>query len=163
MKKEIQELIKHHTHNITDENQNKWEVIEVSELTDILEQDLSNQSVSDEEIGNEFKKYLSKLITPITDFEKFRIEIAFEYAAKWMRDTPTPKKEKKEYPPIDNNIKTEIEKNELPVINIDLLEDLFAEFLLWYDEPYCKSLDGANEVVAQYLYCTPPIKEREIK
>lgn len=34
---EIKEKIKHYTHSIVDENNNKWEVVEVSNLQDIME------------------------------------------------------------------------------------------------------------------------------
>ena len=44
-----------------------------------------------------------------------------------------------------------IEKYHLPVISVIQLEELFAEFILWYDKPYCKSIKGADEVVGEYM------------
>lgn len=45
----------------------------------------------------------------------------------------------------------DFEKYNLPVTNIKQLELLFAELILWYDEGYCKTIDGANEVIGQYM------------
>ena len=42
-------------------------------------------------------------------------------------------------------------KYNLPVINEDQLTSLFANLLLWYDKPYCKSKEGALEVVGEYM------------
>ncbi|WP_431129609.1 hypothetical protein [Flagellimonas flava] len=39
---EIQSTIHNHTHNITDENQNKWEVIEVSDIKELVESAISS-------------------------------------------------------------------------------------------------------------------------
>lgn len=36
--KNLEELIEHHTHRITDDKHNEWEVIEVSDLKDIITQ-----------------------------------------------------------------------------------------------------------------------------
>lgn len=44
-----------------------------------------------------------------------------------------------------------IETNCLPIINIELFTKELVEFVLWYDKKYCKSIDGANEVVGEYL------------
>ena len=38
---------------------------------------------SDGEIKTELESYLQKLIEPLNDYQKFRLEVAFEYAAKW--------------------------------------------------------------------------------
>lgn len=39
----------------------------------------------------------------------------------------------------------------LPIISISHLTELFAELILWYDKPYCRNIEGANEVVREYL------------
>lgn len=44
-----------------------------------------------------------------------------------------------------------IKNNCLPITNMDMLNDQLTEFILWYDKKYCKSIDGANEVVGEYL------------
>jgi hypothetical protein len=44
-----------------------------------------------------------------------------------------------------------LEKNLLPVVDIDQIQELFAEFILWYDEAYCKNIEGANEIVGEYF------------
>jgi uncharacterized phage-like protein YoqJ len=41
---------------------------------------------TDKKIKKEYKKYIGKLVNKPTDFELFRIEVAFTYAAKWVRD-----------------------------------------------------------------------------
>ncbi len=41
---------------------------------------------SNEVISAEAKKYLQKLVNKPTPYEEFRIVVAFEYAAKWVRD-----------------------------------------------------------------------------
>jgi len=43
------------------------------------------------------------------------------------------------------------EKENLPVINIQQLESLFADLILWYDEDYCKTKEGAYEVIGEYM------------
>ncbi len=40
---------------------------------------------SDSDIVSERKKYIRKLVIKPTPFEEFRITVAFEYAAKWVR------------------------------------------------------------------------------
>lgn len=47
--------------------------------------------------------------------------------------------------------KENLKINELPVISIEQLQRLFADFILWYDKDYCKGINGANEVVGDYL------------
>lgn len=42
-------------------------------------------------------------------------------------------------------------KHNLPVMNLSQLQELFAELILWYDKPYCENINGANEVVGQYM------------
>jgi len=43
--------------------------------------------VTDEEIKTEMDNYFKKLQrNPLPDIERFRIEMAFEYAAKWARE-----------------------------------------------------------------------------
>ncbi|MCK5614172.1 hypothetical protein KAR91_70560 [Candidatus Pacearchaeota archaeon] len=44
-----------------------------------------------------------------------------------------------------------IETNCLPIINIELLNKELSKIILWYDKTYCKSIDGADEVVGEYL------------
>ena len=41
---------------------------------------------SEEEINKELSNYLYKLTTPLDDYQKFRIEVAWEYIAKWIID-----------------------------------------------------------------------------
>ena len=43
------------------------------------------------------------------------------------------------------------EKENLPVINIKQLESLFADLILWYDKDYCKTKEGAYEVIGEYM------------
>ena len=42
-------------------------------------------------------------------------------------------------------------KDDLPITDIEQLTRLFAEFILWYDKPHCKGIDGAHEIVGEYL------------
>lgn len=42
--------------------------------------------LSDKEIKKELESYLQKLAIPMDDYQMFRIEVAFEYAAKWYRE-----------------------------------------------------------------------------
>lgn len=44
-----------------------------------------------------------------------------------------------------------LKENNLPVINMEGLEEQLAQVLLWYDEKYCGNIDGAREVLAEYL------------
>lgn len=43
----VDEIIKNYTHFITDENQNKWEVVEVSDLYDIISKCLERNYFTD--------------------------------------------------------------------------------------------------------------------
>jgi len=66
----------------------KW--IENSELSPLTDDDLkkwgAEEILTDEEIKNELIIYLNKLTSTPTNYEIFRIEVAFEFAAKWARD-----------------------------------------------------------------------------
>jgi len=46
----------------------------------------TNKRPSDNDITLECKKYIGSLTNKPTKLQKFRIEVAFEYAAKWARE-----------------------------------------------------------------------------
>jgi len=48
-------------------------------------------------------------------------------------------------------MKSIFEKQNLPVVNIEQLKLLFADLILWYDKPYCKNIEGAEEIVGEYM------------
>ena len=62
--KELREVIKHHTHHITDENNNKWEVIEVSDITDVLDNQLHPKAECEGEICPECGKPMNEDYAP---------------------------------------------------------------------------------------------------
>ena len=51
-------------------------------------------------------------------------------------------------------MKSIFEKQNLPVISIEQLKLLFADLILWYDQPYCKNIEGAEEIVGEYMIRT---------
>ena len=55
--------------------------------TYLATQTQQSAKVTDEMIKTEMDNYFNKLQrNPLPDLERFRIEIAFEYAAKWARE-----------------------------------------------------------------------------
>ena len=44
-----------------------------------------------------------------------------------------------------------LKQEHLPVISTAQLSKLFADLLLWYDAQYCKTIEGAGEVVGEYM------------
>ena len=49
------------------------------------------------------------------------------------------------------NNEDRFKKKHIPIISTGQLTTIFAEFILWYDEKYCKDIDGAMEVVGEYM------------
>ena len=47
---------------------------------------VSGSLPSDEDILEKYIEYKNKLTQPLTDYDDFRLQTAFENAAKWMRD-----------------------------------------------------------------------------
>lgn len=47
--------------------------------------------------------------------------------------------------------KQTLEEYDLPITDINQLQNILSDFILWYDKKYCKGINGANEVVADYF------------
>jgi len=44
-----------------------------------------------------------------------------------------------------------LKKHYLPITDISQLKEQLAKILLWYDIDYCQSINGANEIIDEYL------------
>lgn len=68
---------------------NDIEKVKENALQIIIELEHPLTPITDEAIHAELKNYFKKLTLELTDFEEFRIETAFEYAAKWASSHPS--------------------------------------------------------------------------
>ena len=77
------------TNIITDNVYWTFDIDSESRIVDnfLATQPQESAKVTDEMIKTEMDNYFNKLQrNPLNDLERFRIEIAFEYAAKWARE-----------------------------------------------------------------------------
>ncbi len=76
---------KHHTENSCHPVHDSAEAMDFAQYYHNEQKMEKSNTPSDSDITLECKKYIRNLVNKPTPSEEFRIEVAFEYAAKWVR------------------------------------------------------------------------------